>query len=76
MSERMKSIVTIAGPLLVLFTALLDPRWSATLAFSTLIIVGISVILETRRRIGSTRSKSRHELKRTLLQQRQHEGTQ
>lgn len=48
MSERLKSSLTITGPLLVLLTTLLDPRVSATLALTALMVFGIWMLLDAR----------------------------
>ena len=48
MSNRLKVTLTVVGPLIVLWTALLDPRVSAALALTALIVFGIWIAIDMR----------------------------
>lgn len=53
MSERLKATLTIFGPLVVVFTAMLDARLSAVLALTALIGFGIWMVMDVWNRNSS-----------------------
>jgi predicted signal transduction protein with EAL and GGDEF domain len=56
MSKQLKITLTIFGPLVVLFTAMLDPRFSAVLAATALVVFGIWIAIDLRNRDGISRN--------------------